>query len=145
MSGSSIRDNGRWGQWLTTTETPNNVSYASATFYEHLSNTTERIKSASNTTEKLEEIISVGILFYIVVMATFLAFAICSNCLVIYCVVKFTTLRTVTNIFICNLSVSDILLAGFVMPQRLHDIFHQGTYHEGNVLRIEIRQMNALA
>ena len=139
MTGSSIRAHEHWENLFTTTETPNTLSFVPATFYEHLSNTTERIKSASNTTENLEEIISVGILFYTVVMATFLAFAVSSNCLVIYCVVKFTALRTVTNIFICNLSISDILLAGFVMPQRLHDMFHQGSYHEGNVLRIEIR------
>ena len=66
-------------------------------------------------------------------MATLSLFAIViSNMLLIYCILRIGKLRTVTNIFICNLSVSDILLAGFIMPQKLHDIFHKDHFHEGN-------------
>lgn len=87
----------------------------------------------SDVPEILEDEHGVGILIYIILMALALAFAVISNGLVIYCVARFSKLRTVTNIFICNLSVSDILLAGFVMPQRLHDITHHEDFYEGNV------------
>ena len=81
-----------------------------------------------------EDHTDLGLLLYIILMAVTLAFSILSNALVIYCVARFKKLRTVTNILICNLSVSDILLAGFVMPQRLHDITHPGMdFYEGTV------------
>ena len=77
--------------------------------------------------------ISVGILLFVIIMAAMLLFAVLSNGLVIYCVVKIKKLRTITNVFICNLSVSDILLAGFIMPQRLHDISHKENFFEGKL------------
>ena len=80
----------------------------------------------------------VGILFFVVIMATMLLFAVLSNGLVIYCVVKIKKLRTITNVFICNLSVSDILLAGFIMPQKLHDISHKEDFFEGMLLSLNI-------
>ncbi|KAL5019200.1 hypothetical protein ScPMuIL_004922 [Solemya velum] len=43
-------------------------------------------------------------------------------------------MRNVTNIFICNLAVSDILLAAFVLPQKIHDISHEEHFHEGEFL-----------
>ena len=73
-----------------------------------------------------------SVLVFVGFMATLSLFAIVSNMLLIYCIVRIGKLRTVTNIFICNLSVSDILLAGFIMPQKLHDIFHKDHFHEGN-------------
>ena len=81
-----------------------------------------------------EENISFGILLYIVLMSVAVAFAVCSNILVIYCIFRFKKLRTVTNVFICNLSISDILLAGFVMPQKIHDVTHDGEdFYEGKL------------
>ncbi|XP_052818392.1 neuromedin-K receptor-like [Mya arenaria] len=75
-----------------------------------------------------------GLWLYLTVLSVFVVFAIFSNALVIYCVVRFKKLRSVTNALICNLAVSDILLAGFVMPQRLHDITHVEDFFEGDVL-----------
>ena len=80
-----------------------------------------------------ENNLSLGALLYVIFMTLALIFAVLSNGLVIYCVSRLRKLRTVTNIFICNLSVSDILLAGFVMPQRLHDTTHASEdFYEGN-------------
>lgn len=76
--------------------------------------------------------LTAGLWVYVVIVGLLLLFAVVSNALVIYCVVRFKKLRSVTNVFICNLSISDILLAGFVMPQRLHDISHTEDFHEGN-------------
>ena len=96
--------------------------------------------NGSNTTETHEDDIEFALLLYIILMATALVFSILSNGMVIYCVARFKKLRTVTNIFICNLSVSDILLAGFVMPQRLHDITHPGMdFYEGMLHHYKIR------
>lgn len=82
--------------------------------------------------------ISVGILLFVIIMAAMLLFAVLSNGLVIYCVIKIKKLRTITNAFICNLSISDILLAGFIMPQRLHDISHRYNFFEGKVKFITV-------
>ena len=81
--------------------------------------------------------ISVGILLFVIIMTAVLLFAVLSNGLVIYCVIKIKKLRTITNVLVCNLSVSDILLAGFIMPQRLHDIYHKDHFFEG-----KLRQTN---
>ena len=79
-----------------------------------------------------EEHSDVGVWIYIILMSVVLAIAIFSNLLIIYCVVRLKNLRTVTNIFICNLSVSDILLAAYVMPLKLHDIsHHEEDWYEG--------------
>ncbi|ELT99684.1 hypothetical protein CAPTEDRAFT_217182 [Capitella teleta] len=39
--------------------------------------------------------------------------------------------QSVTSIFMCNLALSDIFLAAFVIPQSVHDLSHQEDYHEG--------------
>ena len=75
-------------------------------------------------------IISVGILLFVIIMAVMLLFLVLSNGRVIYYVIKIKKLRTITNVFISNLSVSDLLLAGFIMPQRLHDISHKENFFE---------------
>jgi hypothetical protein len=40
-------------------------------------------------------------------------------------------MRNVTNILICNLSISDIILAGIILPQNLHDLSHEEDFVEG--------------
>ena len=44
---------------------------------------------------------------------------------------KNKTMRTVTNIFLSNLAVSDMILASLVLPQQVHDISHTEEYFEG--------------
>lgn len=80
---------------------------------------------------KLKMSKSLGILVYVSAVAILLLFAVLSNSLVIFCVAKFKKLRTVTNVLICNLAISDIILAGFVLPQKLHDMFHEEDFYEG--------------
>ena len=79
----------------------------------------------------LKMALSVSLWIFLVIVALVLLFAIFSNALVIYCVIKFPKLRSVTHVLICNLAVSDILLAGFVMPQKLHDLSHEEDFFEG--------------
>ena len=78
--------------------------------------------------------VSLGIYLYAGIVSLLLLFAVLSNSLVMYCVVKIKKLRTVTNVLICNLAISDILLAGFVMPQKLHDLFHEEDFYEGKTI-----------
>ena len=92
-------------------------------------------KTATFNSEQPQDSLSLEVLLFVIFMTLALIFAVFSNGLVIYCVSRLRKLRTVTNIFICNLSVSDILLAGFVMPQRLHDITHASEdFYEGRSL-----------
>ena len=67
---------------------------------------------------------SVGIFFFFVATVIILVYAILSNALLIYSILRDKKLRTPTNIFICNLSICDILFAGFIIPQSLYNIFH---------------------
>ena len=76
---------------------------------------------------------SLDILIFVVIMAIFLVFAVVSNALLIFSILRQKKLRTIINFFICNLSLNDILLAGFVMPQRLHDLFHMEEFDEGKI------------
>lgn len=75
-----------------------------------------------------------GLWVFLSVTGILLLFAVLSNTLVIFCVLRDRKLRTVTNVLICNLAISDILLAGFVMPQRLHDITHEDHFYEGKCI-----------
>jgi hypothetical protein len=79
----------------------------------------------------LKMTLSVGLWIFLVIVALVLLFAVFSNMLVIYCFIKFPKLRSVTHFLICNLALSDILLAGFVMPQKLHDLSHEEDFFEG--------------
>lgn len=88
--------------------------------------------------------LTVGLWFYVIMMGLLLLFAIFSNALVVYCVIRKKKLRSVTNVFICNLSISDILLAGFVMPQKLHDISHTDGFYEGTLLKFKIKQTSQI-
>lgn len=57
--------------------------------------------------------------------------AVISNSMVIIAVWKIKKMRNVTNILICNLSISDIILAGIILPQNLHDLSHEENFQEG--------------
>lgn len=68
---------------------------------------------------------------FITLMALLLVFATVSNVMVLIIVYRNKKMKNVTNIFICNLAVSDILLAAFVLPPNIHDISHEDHFHEG--------------
>ena len=64
-------------------------------------------------------------------ISTFLVYSFASNVCVLVVIVKNKTMRTVTNIFLSNLAVSDMILASLVLPQQVHDISHTEEYFEG--------------
>ena len=68
---------------------------------------------------------SVEIFFFFVATVIIIVYAILSNVLLIYSILRNKKLRTPTSVFLCNLSMCDILFAGFIVPQSLYNIFHQ--------------------
>jgi hypothetical protein len=60
-------------------------------------------------------------------------FAVISNSMVIIAVWKIKKMRNVTNILICNLSISDIILAGIILPLNLHDLSHEEDFVEKKI------------
>ena len=81
---------------------------------------------------------SPGIIFFIALMGSFLLFSTISNFIIIAIVVFTKKMRTVTNILIANLAVSDIILGTFILPQNLHDLTHTGDYHEGINISVKL-------
>lgn len=53
---------------------------------------------------------------FILICALIFALALFGNCLVLYVVTRSRAMRTVTNIFICSLALSDLLIAFFCVP-----------------------------
>lgn len=53
---------------------------------------------------------------FVLVCALIFALALFGNCLVLYVVTRSRAMRTVTNIFICSLALSDLLIAFFCVP-----------------------------
>ncbi|XP_047934106.2 pyroglutamylated RF-amide peptide receptor isoform X2 [Anser cygnoides] len=53
---------------------------------------------------------------FVLVFALIFALALFGNCLVLYVVTRSRAMRTVTNIFICSLALSDLLIAFFCVP-----------------------------
>ena len=67
---------------------------------------------------------------FIAFISTFLILSFLSNVCVVVVVMKIKTMRTVTNIFLSNLAVSDMIFAAFVLPQQVHDVSHTEEYFE---------------
>ena len=67
---------------------------------------------------------------FIVFISTFIILSFFSNVCVVVVMMKIKTLRTVTNMFLTNLAVSDMILVSVVLPQKVHDIDHTDEYHE---------------
>ena len=67
---------------------------------------------------------------FIAFISTFLIVSFLSNVCVVVVMMKIKRMRTVTNIFLSNLAVSDIILTSFVLPQQVHDVSHTDEYFE---------------
>ena len=68
---------------------------------------------------------------FISVIALWMALSLLSNIGVIIVVKLTKKMHTVTNMFICNLALSDIFMTAFVLPQDLHDLSHADEYFHG--------------
>ncbi|KAH9494863.1 hypothetical protein Btru_015854 [Bulinus truncatus] len=76
--------------------------------------------------------LSQGELAFTIIISFVLIVSVVGNLLVLIVVIKTPKLLNATNVFICNVTVSDILLASLVLPQNIHDISHASeNYYEG--------------
>lgn len=75
---------------------------------------------------------------FLVCMVLILIFAVVSNFIVIFIVIRNKKMRSVTNVFIGNLAFSDIFLGAVVLPMRLHDLSHAENFHEGIAFLIDV-------
>lgn len=76
-------------------------------------------------------VLETGTSVFIALISTWLIVAVFGNLCVVLVVVRNKKMRNVTNIFICNLAISDICLGAIVLPQNIHDISHTASFFEG--------------
>ena len=67
---------------------------------------------------------------FIAFISTFMIFSFLSNACIVAVVVKIKTLRTVTNLFLTNLAVSDLILVSLILPLQVNNISHTDEYIE---------------
>ena len=79
----------------------------------------------------MASVMTAGIEAFIGIMGIWLILSVFGNACVVAVVAKNKKIRNVTNVLICNLALSDIFLAAFVLPQNIHDLSHTKDYHEG--------------
>lgn len=72
-----------------------------------------------------------SILILLVFSGTLIVFSIANNCVIIMITWKFKLFRWSMALKLTCLCIDDILLAGIVVPQKLHDVSHAGIYNEG--------------
>ena len=61
---------------------------------------------------------------FIAFMSTFIGLSFFSNVCIVAVVVKIKMLRTVTNLFLTNLAVSDLIFVSLILPLKVNDISH---------------------
>ncbi|KAI0240179.1 hypothetical protein LSAT2_009139 [Lamellibrachia satsuma] len=72
---------------------------------------------------------------FIAFISTFIILSFLGNVCVVVVIMKIKTLRTVTNMFLTNLAVSDMILVSLIMPLQVHDMSHTDEYDEYNSCR----------
>ena len=70
-------------------------------------------------------------LVFIGVISAWTMFSVASNVVVLLVVLSNKRMHSVTNLFMCNLAISDMFLAAIVLPQNIHDLSHTLEFHEG--------------
>lgn len=103
---------------------------------------TQKSQSASTGVSSLQTLYTMGLTLdagiFLVCMVLILIFAVVSNFIVIFIVIRNKKMRSVTNVFIGNLAFSDIFLGAVVLPMRLHDLSHAENFHEGIAFLIDV-------
>ena len=70
---------------------------------------------------------------FIAFISTFIILSFLGNVCVVVVIMKIKTLRTVTNMFLTNLAVSDMILVSLIMPLQVHDMSHTDEYDESKL------------
>ncbi|KAI0230017.1 Neuromedin-K receptor [Lamellibrachia satsuma] len=69
---------------------------------------------------------------FIAATSVWLLMAFVANVCIIVVIVRIKKMRTVTNMFLGNLAVTDLILISFAIPMQLHDITHPKNYYESS-------------
>ena len=75
-----------------------------------------------------------GTILFIIVMGLVPIVSCFGNILLIFVCVRHRKFHSPIYVMICNLAALDIIMAFVVVPQKLHDLFHQGDYFKGKCL-----------
>ena len=67
---------------------------------------------------------------FIAFISTFLIFIFLSNVCVVVVIMNIKTLRMVTNMYLTNLAISDMITISLILPLQVHDISHTDEYDE---------------
>ncbi|KAI0222357.1 hypothetical protein LSAT2_026405, partial [Lamellibrachia satsuma] len=67
---------------------------------------------------------------FIAAMSLWLITSFMANVCVIVVTMRIKKTRTVTNMFLSNLAMSDLILISFAIPMQLHDVTHPKNYYE---------------
>lgn len=70
-------------------------------------------------------------LIFISIMSSWIILSVLTNVGVLLVILPNQRMQSVTTIYMCNLAISDIFLAAFVLPQNIHDMSHRENYYEG--------------
>ncbi|XP_070574717.1 neuropeptide FF receptor 1-like [Ptychodera flava] len=70
-------------------------------------------------------------LIFVVFISIFVFVSVALNVVIILVIATNKHMQTVTYVLITNLAVSDLLFAGIVVPQNIHDISHSSDFYEG--------------
>ena len=73
--------------------------------------------------------LSQGDSIFCAVIGLLLFVSVFGNVVTVVMIVKDRKLHTVTNVLICNLAISDTLLAAVGLPQQLHDMALEEDYY----------------
>ena len=70
-------------------------------------------------------------IIFTIIASIAIVLSVLNNLLTVLVIVKNKFMRTVTNLFLATVAVSDVLLASVVIPILLHDIGHTQDFYEG--------------
>ena len=86
--------------------------------------TNTRVTSLGDYSEQHSEVA------FIVFISTFIILSFLSNVCVVVIMMTIKTMRTVTNMFLTNLAISDMILVSVILPLQVFDITHTDEYDE---------------
>ncbi|KAK2159795.1 hypothetical protein NP493_1690g00000 [Ridgeia piscesae] len=69
---------------------------------------------------------------FIAATSTWLVVSFAANVCIIVVIMRMKKMRTVTNMFLGNLALTDIILIAFAIPLQLHDVTHSNNYYESS-------------
>lgn len=70
-------------------------------------------------------------MLFVCILSVWLILSVIGNILVLLVILPNRNKYIVVHLYMCNLALSDIFMAAFVLPQNIHDITHPKNFYEG--------------